>query len=273
MTANTVTGQQLLVEVAQHTGEFTASYVSTVTTQTNINALGIRPAKGATLKNALAYVPGKGINTVLTYDEADEKLTFTSGFTGTLAVGDPLLVCWWDGLKRLRAWEAINHSIAEAYPRWWREIVTDINTSTITLVQNTYTYALPTDLVELYKVGVQQNAITPIQWFDPERLWRQEGEEGAFVVRFHPNYNGGGGYIRQDQSHVHVYDNAGGTLSDAFATYKLCLWYKGREAEMTSETGTTELPLSYFANAALNYLEMTLPTVRDPAELQRLTLL
>lgn len=271
MTANTVTGQEILFKMAMDCGEVTSQFITGVTSQTVLVCRGVGEGLHETYKYALARVLGKGIRQITAWDKATETLTLASGFDTNVSAGELIQVAWQDAVWRSLAVQAINEAIRQSWAVWSRETVVDRSSATLTLASGTHAYALPGAVGYLLRVGIQPQTSSPIEWFEPyQGGWNIEGQEGAYTLRFAPGF--GGSVMPAWSSRVRL-AGVGGTFADVFSGQVLCLHYVARESEITAETGTTQLPLDYFTRASVLYLQSKLTMLQSEQELARVTAL
>ncbi len=211
-----------------------------------------------TYKNGLVAITGKGTAAIsaYTYTSASRQSMTVSGFSSASApaLNDLAAFAWWNPDKREKAWESIQESIRLVRPFWYRETIVPAATATLTLATGTQSHDLSavTPAVDaLIAIGVQPAATEAITWFEPNtnsgKYWTVTGDPGALTLRFLPNFN---------------HD---GSIADAYTGQKICLWYATWEAELTSEAGTTELPLDYFIVAGEIYRVRELNRARGTA--------
>ena len=236
MAANTVSGKQILFKIAEDNNLDRGAYITNVTNPTNpvrFECSALTATDDHHYRGALIQILGKGILTIDDYVGASRQFVVNANFDAAPAQNDVVQLAYWKADQRLKAQRAMNDALAASYrrgqPCWYREVKEDGSTAGITLVAGTYEYALPSGVTFLSRVGVQETN-SPVSWFPRGQLWRTGGQEGALKLQF---YRG----PRRD----FVADWAG---------YKLCLWYEQREPVLTGESGTTQLPLDYFAVAS-----------------------
>lgn len=133
-------------------------------------------------KNHYAYITGAGgaapegeERVVSDYAQSTGTLSVVPNFTAAVASGDTYLLT---SLRRADAVRAINNAIERSAQRWG---VPTIDTSTITIVADTYQYNLPTDLVWL--ADVLHRGDTTVPYRPIERgVWQVSGTVGAQVL-------------------------------------------------------------------------------------------
>lgn len=210
----------------------------------------------ADLYNGALAQFGSQIKAVTDYDGALFKVTTEAAFNPAPTPadathgGDYLHIAWWRSKKRGMAFWAIQEAVRLSYPWWFRETFVLDAAATITLASGTYTYALPTDVKELFRVGIDDGSGN-IRWTAPENVWRVTGEPGALNVRFYTGMRGG-------------------NFADTYSGDKLCLHYAAAEPVPTAETDSVELPIEYFRVAAALYDERLLRSATD-SDLRRLS--
>lgn len=258
MAVNTITGQAILMKLARDVGEMKSAWITTYTSATSFACAGLAEATDDTYNGALLREKGASVYGGVS-DYTGSTKTFTIGAPGIsgLAAGDLVEFAWWNADKRAAAWEAINEAIRESWSVWSQDIEVDAASATITLASGTHTYSLPSGVGQLLKVGIQSASTDPITWFEPFAAnFEVYGQEGAYTLAFRPGFQRGGLAIAGEwSSRVRLASASLGTFADAFAGEALCLKYVTRESELTSETGTTQLPLDYFWTASAHYAE------------------
>ncbi len=258
MAANTITGQQILFKIARDVGEIKNAWITTVTSNTTFvcSSLIDSSAGAATLyQNAL----GRDLNVATTIATVTSYTGSTATFVVSPAlspvVGDRFQFCWWNADKRGMAFDAINEAIRLSWSVWNQQTIIDRSTATITLAAGTHSYALPSGVGTLLRVGVQPTTVDPISWFEPLTVWSVEGQEGALTLRFQPNFASMLPLLPAWTSKIRMNMGIGGTFADAYSGQLLCLEYVVREQPLANESGTTQLPLDYFWEASRIYIE------------------
>mgnify|MGYP000179710898 CR=1 FL=1 len=230
MAATTITGQQILMKIADDTLMYQSAFVREVTSQTVLVLGGVSIGDRETFKYALATVNGGGIRKITAYDESTETITLEGGFGVTVAAGDVIKIAWWDAKKRDAAMNAIRETIRQTWGVFGREV---LGATSISLVSSTAEYNLPTDVGELWRVGILlSNGKYDLKPEDD--IWRMGGEYGAFVIRFLDNTRF---YAPRD-----------------WAGETLYAWYMTKEPEIALETDSTRLPLDAFTRASYLFL-------------------
>lgn len=267
MAANTVSAQDILFYIAHSNDKTISEFVSTGGSTTVVSARGIRRDPHIDYTYALARVAGKGIRSISAWDPSSEQITVGSAFSSIVNAGEVIEIAGWDARERRLMFNCANIAIRAAFPFWWRETVVEAAASTLALLANTNSYSLPTDVSALLEIGVQANANSPVRWLgkvsEAPGWFFVEGQEGAFTIRFAPRYSREGGFHQ------------------VYAGKNLCTKYAVREAELTDESSTTQLPLAYFvvASAAFKMLylgedpEEAEPQARASLDMQQYALL
>jgi len=234
---------QILFAVARAIGKTTNAYVTTGGTTTAI-ATGLQETTDSTFVGAIAHVMGNSTTyaTVTAYNGTNKQLTFSTSLA--TSIGSRLQLAMYDADMFAGVFDACNEMIRSSWGQYYTETVVDRNSAGITLAANTHSYALPAAVSQLVQIGIQATPTADIVWFDPLDIWRVEGQEGALTLRFLSGYGGGGEGEWSSRVHLDGYSSYG-SFADVWTTQPLCLRYYGREPEMTSETGTTSLPLDY----------------------------
>lgn len=230
---NTVTGQQILFKIAADCSELQTEYIAGVTSQTALIVRGIERDPHTSLAYGLARIVGSGASgnrQITAWNPGTQTVTLASAFATTAAVGNVLQVLGADARRRGLMFDAINEAIRQSWGVFGRETK---GATSVTLDSGDALYDLPTDVGELWQVGVLESA----GHYDmrPEmNLWRMGGNAGAYTIEFLQN---------------------GGTFLPAkWAGQTLYAHYLDKEPEVDAESDTTRLPLDYFNLASYLYL-------------------
>lgn len=114
---------------------------------------------------------------ITAYSQGDQLLTVSPDFTAAVVAGDTYEIL---SISRDLLIRQINAAIRESRGNW---LVIQRDTTTITLLSDTFSYALPTDLVSLNDLLTRKNATSPWQGV-PGRFWWAEGTPGAQTLHF-----------------------------------------------------------------------------------------
>lgn len=233
MAANTVSIQDILWKVASDAGEVLSEYIAGVTSQTVLIVRGMERDPHTSLTYGLARIVGSGASgtrQITAWNPGTQTVTLASAFSTTAAVGNVLQVLGADAKRRGAMFDAINEAIRQSWGVFGRETK---GATAIVLDSGDALYDLPTDIGELWQVGVLESA----GHYDmrPElNLWRMGGNAGAYTIEFLQN---------------------GGTFLPAkWAGQTLYAHYLDKEPEVDAESDTTRLPLDYFNLASYLYL-------------------
>lgn len=232
MAANTITGQEILFKVARDVRTLKAGLVTATSDTTHLRIGALDEDSDDYYNGALMRERGStSIAAVSDYTGATREFTLATALAPT--IGDSFEWCWWNATERAYAWAAINEAIRQSWGVWAREVEETMSSATLTFDQDAYTYNLPAAVSKLLRIGTQTSADTEPLWYEPELNWYVTGQEGAFQL------------VLQDGFGLQRYYNG----------EKLLLQYVSREPELTSETGTTQLPIDWFWHASRDYVE------------------
>lgn len=256
MAANTVSAYAAMFQVAHNAGDLLTAVLTTYTSDTSFACAGLAEATDDTYNSGLIRMMGGSAYATIS-DYTGSSRTFTlagSGIAALSAAGDIVQFCGFNMQKRGALFESINSAIRDSWGDFTRETVVDRSAATLTLAAGTQAYSLPSDVGQLAAIGIQPTTLDTIAWFDPLQVWRVEGEEGAYTLRFLPNFGASTLPQAPAWSARVTLGNSGQTFADAYSGQPLCLRYYGREPELTSESaGTTRLPLNYLGWVGADY--------------------
>jgi hypothetical protein len=249
MPANTITAQAAMFAIARHCGDVQDAFVTGVTTPATVIVCGqlfqnLYQTNDDAFNNGLIRIKGGSVIATIS-DYAGSTRTFTLGGTGLvgIAAGNGVEFTGFNPGQRHGLFNAVNEAIRESWGDFYVETQTDRADAVLTLTSGTNEYSLPAACAKLLRVGIQRTTRDGITWFDPLQSWRVTGEEGAYTLTFLPGFSGN--TAPAWSSRVRQPGTTNGTFADAFANEPLCLHYIAREAEVTTEAGTTKLPLNY----------------------------
>jgi hypothetical protein len=249
MAANTITAQAAMFAIARHCGDVQDAFVTSVSTPATVFLCGqlfqnLFQTNDDAFNNGMIRLKGGSvIANIADYAGSTRTFTLTSpGLVGIAALSAVEFTGFNPG-QRGGLFAAVNETIRESWGDFYVETQTDRSDAVLTLTSGTNEYALPAACSKLLHIGIQRTTRDGITPFDPMGIWRVEGEEGALVLRFLPGFSGN--TAPAWSSRVRQPGTTNGTFADAFANEPLCLHYIGREAEVTTEAGTTKLPLNY----------------------------
>ena len=254
MAANTVSVQHAMAQIAQNVGDMLTAVITNYSSDTSFICGRLAETTDDTYNYGLMRKLGGSTYAVIS-DYAGSTRTFTlagSGITALSAAGDIVEFFGFNMMKRGALFNAVNAAIRDSKGAFYRDTEVNRSSATLTLAAGTNTYSLPSDCAKLLQVGIQPTTRDGITWFDPLKVWRVYGEEGAYTLEFLPNYNGTN--YATWSSRVQIAPRGGyGTFADAFATEPLCLKYVSFEPEVTAESDTTRLPLSFLGWVGADY--------------------
>lgn len=237
MAATTTTCKDILFKVARDAGETVSEFVTSASSTTVFVARGILRDPHTSYKTALTNITGKGIRTVTAWDPQAEQLTVNSAFDTAVAANDLVELMGWDATRRGQMFAAINEAIRQSWGKFGREVM---GSTSITLEGETASYALPTDVGELWRVGFLNDDGT-YDWRAERDLWRLTGNAGAYSI--------------------HFLNNGATFMPSAYEGETLYAWYLSAEPEIDAETDTTYLPMDWFNLASYLYaVKMGPPT-------------
>ena len=249
MPANTIAANAAMFAIARHCGDVQDAFVTSVSTPATVFLCGqlfqnLFQTNDDAFNNGMIRLKGGSvIANIADYAGSTRTFTLTSpGLIGIAALNGVEFTGFNPG-QRGGLFAAVNEAIRESWGDFYAETITDRADAVLTLASGTNEYALPAACSKLLRVGIQRTTRTGIVWFDPLQIWRVSGEEGAYTLNFLPGFAGNTTPAWSDR--VRYPGTVGGTFADAFSNEPLCLHYIGREAEVTTESGTTKLPLNY----------------------------
>jgi len=165
---------------------------------------------------------------VTDYDQETATLTVSPDFTAAVGAGDTYELL---SQRRVTIKRAINRAIQHA-DAWYRHATDD---TTITLADDDYDYALPSDVVYVSQVWVQSEAGSAWKEVGPNQ-WHVNGEPGSQVLYF-------------------------SSLSGLDSGYTLRIEYMARLSTLTDDTDTLGLGepaetecVDFVVNYALHWL-------------------
>lgn len=260
MAANTITGSQILAEMARICGELYSGLVTTATSATSIACAGIVETADDAYNGGIAWELGGSVYaTISDYTGSSRTFTLASPGLTSIAVGDRLVWAW-TADKYTQAFNAMNLVVgSDSWEQWGREVKQNRSTATdITLAAGDNFYDLPAACHRLKKVGIQPTTTSAPSWFELEEVGAViVGQEGAFTLEF-SGYGGVGDPAWSSRARTEPLSTFS-SFPDAWANEPLLLWYETKETALSAASGTTQLPLDYVSwCASEKYLEARL---------------